>query len=94
MCGIFGIITGEEQILGPVLLESGKRLAYRGYDSVGCATVAANGTIDLRKGVGRIQDVSDELGFPAMRGSRGHHPAPLGDLWRAVLRERPTTPRF
>ena len=71
MCGIFGIITGEEQILGPVLLESGKRLAYRGYDSVGCATVAANGTIDLRKGVGRIQDVSDELGFPAMRGLRG-----------------------
>ena len=71
MCGIFGIITGEEQSLGPVLLESGKRLAYRGYDSVGCATVAANGTIDLRKGVGRIQDVSDELGFPAMHGLRG-----------------------
>jgi glucosamine--fructose-6-phosphate aminotransferase (isomerizing) len=71
MCGIFGIITGKEQSLGPVLLESGKRLAYRGYDSVGCATVAADGTIDLRKGVGRIQDVSDELGFPAMRGSRG-----------------------
>ena len=71
MCGIFGIITSEEQILGPVLLESGKRLAYRGYDSVGCATVAANGTIDLRKGVGRIQDVSDELDFPALRGHRG-----------------------
>jgi len=71
MCGIFGIITNQEQPLGPILVESGKRLAYRGYDSVGCATVAADGTIDLRKGVGRIEDVSSELDFPAMRGLRG-----------------------
>ena len=71
MCGIFGIITKQEQTLGPILLESGKRLAYRGYDSVGCATVAAGGVIDLRKGVGRIDDVSAELGFPDMYGKRG-----------------------
>lgn len=71
MCGIFGIITNEEQPLGPTLIESGKRLAYRGYDSVGCATVASDGTIDLRKGVGRIEDVSAELDFAAMRGLRG-----------------------
>ena len=71
MCGIFGIISAQEQTLGPILIESGKRLAYRGYDSVGCATVAADGTIDLRKGVGRIEDVSAALDFPAMRGSRG-----------------------
>jgi glucosamine--fructose-6-phosphate aminotransferase (isomerizing) len=71
MCGIFGIITSQEQSLGPILVESGKRLAYRGYDSVGCATVCAEGAIDLRKGVGRIEDVSSELGFAAMRGLRG-----------------------
>jgi glucosamine--fructose-6-phosphate aminotransferase (isomerizing) len=71
MCGIFGIITDQEQTLGPILIESGKRLAYRGYDSVGCATVAADGRIDLRKGVGRIEDVSAALDFPAMRGHRG-----------------------
>jgi glutamine---fructose-6-phosphate transaminase (isomerizing) len=71
MCGIFGIITEQEQTLGPTLIEAGKRLAYRGYDSVGCATVAADGVIDLRKGVGRIEDVSTELDFPAMRGRRG-----------------------
>ena len=71
MCGIFGIITDKEQELGPLLIESGKRLAYRGYDSVGCATVATDGTIDLRKGVGRIEDVSAELDFPAMHGYRG-----------------------
>ena len=71
MCGIFGIITNQEQSLGPILVESGKRLAYRGYDSVGCATVASDGAIDLRKGVGRIEDVSAELDFPAMCGVRG-----------------------
>jgi len=71
MCGIFGIIAGEEQVLGPVLLDAGKRLAYRGYDSVGCATVHADGSIDLRKGVGRIADVSRELRFAEMRGRRG-----------------------
>lgn len=71
MCGIFGIITNEEQSLGPILVETGKRLAYRGYDSVGCATVAADGAIDLRKGVGRIEDVSADLGFVTMDGVRG-----------------------
>jgi glucosamine--fructose-6-phosphate aminotransferase (isomerizing) len=71
MCGIFGIITSKEQPLGPILIEGGKRLAYRGYDSVGCATVADDGAIDLRKGVGRIEDVSAELGFADMRGLRG-----------------------
>ncbi|MFN2242448.1 MAG: glutamine--fructose-6-phosphate transaminase (isomerizing) [Anaerolineae bacterium] len=71
MCGIFGVIANHEQTLGPLLIEAGKRLAYRGYDSVGCATVAVDGTIDLRKGVGRIEQVSAELDFPAMRGYRG-----------------------
>ena len=71
MCGIFGIITDHEQTLGPVLLQAGRRLAYRGYDSVGCATVAADGVIDLRKGVGRIDDVGARLEFTAMRGARG-----------------------
>jgi glucosamine--fructose-6-phosphate aminotransferase (isomerizing) len=71
MCGIFGIITDREETLGPTLIESGKRLAYRGYDSVGCATVTADGTIDLRKGVGHIDTVSAELDFAAMRGLRG-----------------------
>jgi glucosamine--fructose-6-phosphate aminotransferase (isomerizing) len=71
MCGIFGIITAGEETLGPILIEGGRRLAYRGYDSVGCATVAADGTMDLRKDVGRIEDVSAELGFADMRGQRG-----------------------
>lgn len=71
MCGIFGIITNQEQTLGPILVEAAQRLAYRGYDSVGCATVAASGTIDLRKDAGRIAEVSARLRFAEMRGVRG-----------------------
>ena len=71
MCGIFGIITSQEQTLGPILTESARRLAYRGYDSVGCATITSDGDIDLRKGVGRVENVSSELDFAVMRGVRG-----------------------
>ncbi len=71
MCGIFGIITDKEQVLGDTLVGAARRLAYRGYDSVGCATIAPDGTIDLRKDVGRLDDVSARLDLPTMRGSRG-----------------------
>jgi glucosamine--fructose-6-phosphate aminotransferase (isomerizing) len=71
MCGIFGIVTAEEQTLGPVLTDAGRRLSYRGYDSVGCATIHRNGTIDLRKDVGKVDEVASRLNFDEMRGSRG-----------------------
>ncbi|HQJ52203.1 MAG TPA: glutamine--fructose-6-phosphate transaminase (isomerizing), partial [Anaerolineae bacterium] len=71
MCGIFGVITTDEQNLGPILVEAARRLAYRGYDSVGCATVWSSGQIDLRKDTGRIDDVSARLHFGEMHGSRG-----------------------
>ncbi len=71
MCGIFGIVSERESDLGDVLVEAGKRLAYRGYDSVGCAVVGADGAIDLRKDVGKIDAVSEALGMRQMRGLRG-----------------------
>ena len=71
MCGIFGIVTNQEQILGPILIEAGRKLTYRGYDSVGCATLHQDGSIDLRKDVGKVDDVAEKLGFPNMSGSRG-----------------------
>lgn len=71
MCGIFGIVTKKEQILGPTLIEAGHRLSYRGYDSVGCATIHKNGTIDLRKDVGKVDTVASQLNFEEMSGSRG-----------------------
>jgi glucosamine--fructose-6-phosphate aminotransferase (isomerizing) len=71
MCGIFGIITKEEENLGIILTDAAKRLSYRGYDSVGCATITKTGVIDLRKDVGKVDDVAPQLQFNAMVGNRG-----------------------
>lgn len=71
MCGIFGIVVEDQSLLGDVLTQAGRRLSYRGYDSVGCATLHEDGAIDLRKGVGKIDEVSRRLGFAEMAGSRG-----------------------
>lgn len=76
MCGIFGIVlrnTASETAadrLGELLLESGRHLSYRGYDSVGCVTLHGQ-EIDLRKDVGRLEDLAPALGFETMRGQRG-----------------------
>jgi glutamine---fructose-6-phosphate transaminase (isomerizing) len=70
MCGIFGIVTDREQVLGPTLIGAAERLTYRGYDSVGAATLS-NGKIDLRKDVGKVDAVAAKFDLAEMRGSRG-----------------------
>jgi glutamine---fructose-6-phosphate transaminase (isomerizing) len=70
MCGIFGYVTNKEEKLGLILIEAAQRLTYRGYDSVGAATLS-NGTIDLRKDVGKVEVVSEKYRFAEMTGSRG-----------------------
>ena len=71
MCGIFGIVTDKEQPLGSILVEAGKRLSYRGYDSVGCATLHDDGVVDLRKDVGKVDEVSARHRLAEMVGRRG-----------------------
>jgi len=70
MCGIFGIVTQNEQQLGPILVEAARRLTYRGYDSVGAATISGS-KIDLRKDKGRVEDVARLYNIAEMRGQRG-----------------------
>ncbi|MBE7435254.1 MAG: glutamine--fructose-6-phosphate transaminase (isomerizing) [Anaerolineales bacterium] len=70
MCGIFGYVTTNEVELGPILIEAAKRLTYRGYDSVGAATLN-NGRIDLRKDVGKVDSVAAKYKIADMRGQRG-----------------------
>jgi glucosamine--fructose-6-phosphate aminotransferase (isomerizing) len=70
MCGIFGYVTSKEEQLGPILIEAAQRLTYRGYDSVGAATLS-NGTIDLRKDVGKVEAVAQKYNFSEMHGQRG-----------------------
>jgi glutamine---fructose-6-phosphate transaminase (isomerizing) len=70
MCGIFGIVTDKEQALGPILIEAARRLTYRGYDSVGAATISG-AKIDLRKDAGRVDDVAKKYNLAEMTGQRG-----------------------
>lgn len=70
MCGIFGYVTNKETALGPILIAAAERLTYRGYDSVGAATLN-NGKIDLRKDVGKVDSVAAKYNIGEMRGSRG-----------------------
>lgn len=71
MCGIFGIVNKKEGNLGNILVEACKRLSYRGYDSVGCATITENWEFDLRKDVGKVDDVAERLSFSEMYGFLG-----------------------
>jgi len=71
MCGIFGVVCRSERPLGELLLGAARRLAYRGYDSIGCATLDGTGSIDLRKDAGRIDEVDVRLRFGEMSGVCG-----------------------
>ncbi len=70
MCGIFGYVTDKEETLGPILIGAAQRLTYRGYDSVGAATISG-GSIDLRKDVGKVDVVAEKYNFAEMTGARG-----------------------
>jgi glucosamine--fructose-6-phosphate aminotransferase (isomerizing) len=72
MCGIFGIQFSEEKKdLGKILKKAAEKLTYRGYDSVGFATINGDNKIDLRKDKGKIDKVYSELKMEEMKGSRG-----------------------
>jgi len=70
MCGIFGYVTNKETELGPILIAAAERLTYRGYDSVGAATIN-DGKIDLRKDTGKVDSVAAKYNIGEMRGQRG-----------------------
>jgi glucosamine--fructose-6-phosphate aminotransferase (isomerizing) len=70
MCGIFGIVTKDDQNLGPILVDAARKLTYRGYDSVGAATISGS-KIDLRKDKGRVDEVAAKYKLAEMTGQRG-----------------------
>ena len=69
MCGIFGCVLKEENA-APLIHSSLKRLEYRGYDSVGIATIS-NGKIFLKKDQGKIDEVHKILNLDDLPGSIG-----------------------
>ncbi|MCO5129379.1 MAG: glutamine--fructose-6-phosphate transaminase (isomerizing) [Xanthobacteraceae bacterium] len=68
MCGIVGILGR-----GPVaeqLVDSLKRLEYRGYDSAGVATLE-NGRIDRRRAEGKLKNLAARLAASPLPGRLG-----------------------
>ncbi|MGC1184197.1 MAG: glutamine--fructose-6-phosphate transaminase (isomerizing) [Candidatus Dormiibacterota bacterium] len=53
MCGIIGYLG--QRPAAPVLLDSLRRLEYRGYDSAGVVVVAADGTATALKAPGKVE---------------------------------------
>ena len=69
MCGIFGCVLKEGNA-APLIHASLKRLEYRGYDSVGVATIQG-GAIHLKKDQGKIDDVHRILNLDDLPGNLG-----------------------
>ncbi len=68
MCGIVGVLGTHE--VAPTLVEALRRLEYRGYDSAGIATIN-NGTLDRRRAVGKLVNLSDRLVHEPLAGKSG-----------------------
>ncbi len=69
MCGIFGCILKEGNA-APLIHSSLKHLEYRGYDSVGIATIS-DGKIFVKKDAGKIDEVDKIVNLDEMPGSIG-----------------------
>lgn len=68
MCSIIGYRGKEEA--ASIIVNGLKRMEYRGYDSVGVATESRN-KIELRKGIGRVNHVNDEMHLDKLQGRVG-----------------------
>jgi len=69
MCGIFGCLL-QHGDAAPIIHAALKRLEYRGYDSVGEATVSDAG-LSIKKDAGKIDDVDKFLNLDDLPGSIG-----------------------
>jgi glucosamine--fructose-6-phosphate aminotransferase (isomerizing) len=68
MCSIIGYKGNEHA--SSVLIEGLKKMEYRGYDSVGIATIKS-GKLMLRKGVGKVAEVNKSLKLDELPGKLG-----------------------
>ena len=71
MCSIIGCLHNDTTSdVADVLVESMGKMEYRGYDSVGLATLNDQG-IMIKKGVGRVSDVNQKLSLDELAGKIG-----------------------
>lgn len=69
MCGIFGCITINDDV-APIIHAALKRLEYRGYDSVGIATLT-DGKVNIKKDQGKIDEVHEMHNLDDLPGTIG-----------------------
>ena len=70
MCGIIGCVSERVEAVAPMLRNALKRLEYRGYDSVGVATLW-EGKLHIKKNAGTIDIVHQELNLDDLPGRIG-----------------------
>ncbi len=68
MCGIIGVL-GQSDV-SPTIIETLRRLEYRGYDSAGIATLDG-GVITSRRAVGKLAELEAVLGTRPVNGTSG-----------------------
>jgi glucosamine--fructose-6-phosphate aminotransferase (isomerizing) len=69
MCGIVGYVGAQDA--SSIILEGLKRLEYRGYDSAGLAVIQANGTIGVRREVGKLIKLAELVAAEPVSGQAG-----------------------
>ena len=69
MCGIVGYVGPRNAT--PIILDGLKRLEYRGYDSAGLAVVQDDGTIGIRREVGKLVRLVEKVEADPLSGSIG-----------------------
>lgn len=69
MCGIVGYIGKKNAT--PIVLDGLQQLEYRGYDSAGIAVIEANGKMNVRRQVGKLSALKQEVFESPIAGAIG-----------------------
>ncbi|MCR4810718.1 MAG: glutamine--fructose-6-phosphate transaminase (isomerizing) [Prevotella sp.] len=69
MCGIVGYIGKREAY--PILIKGLRRLEYRGYDSAGVALINKEGTLNVYKTKGKVDNLTDYCSDKDVSGTIG-----------------------
>lgn len=68
MCGIIGVVSlNENKRLAEMTVSALRRLEYRGYDSVGIASLGSKG-LEVRKAKGKVDEVVNQKKVTEMQG--------------------------